>query len=489
MLSCKKLAAAPIVPPLFKYAGLILLLVSACMQAGAASAPTDEKPVIPPDLYHEFKPVPDTENAIINWRRAAAVMAPLEAGDIKLISSCWIPGLPEPSSDDLNHLNQWLQRNHDALQLFNGSLKQPYAQWPERDPQNPQPELRSLNQMIFARLFEADQQAEHGNFAGAATFLEENLKLADDGLHGDPSLFDYLVACTQRTRTQDAILRLASRKSVPVSLLKELLNHLPSLDTEVTIYSNAISVDFTRDYYSKYDVKKTVDAWLKISQTNEVLSILFSTNLVRPAKVILDPSLVAMHPKPYDLNAQLDRETRTYRIYRDNTLTVYSNRDNSLELESEENEDQLLADIKPLMQAVTGEPLPLSRPAAQKARAAYLALDNPIGRVSNCSLLGFIASDLKVCECRTEREATRTCMALLIFEKQKGHLPAALSDLVDEKILPSLPIDQFCGAPLNYSRDAHKVWSVNFDGINDGGSGGKTRWGGKDAVWQIPELN
>src|ERR1700722_14987600 len=163
MLSWKNLAAAPIVPPLFKYAGLILLLVSAGMQAGAASAPTDEKPAIPPDLYHEFKPVPDIENAIVNWRRAAAVMVPLEAGDIILISSCWRPGLSEPSSDDLNRLNQWLQRNHDALQLFNGSLKQPYAQWPERDPQNPQPELRSLNQMIFTRLFEADQQAEHGN--------------------------------------------------------------------------------------------------------------------------------------------------------------------------------------------------------------------------------------------------------------------------------------------------------------------------------------
>ena len=59
-------------------------------------------------------------------------------------------------------------------------------------------------------------------------------------------------------------------------------------------------------------------------------------------------------------------------------------------LEHEEIQAQTLAqDIEPLMELVKDEPLPLSHKAAQKARTAYLKIENPVGRIFSCSLSRF----------------------------------------------------------------------------------------------------
>jgi hypothetical protein len=375
------------------------------------------------------------------------------------------------------------------LDQFNESLKRRKAQWPRRDAQKPQLELRAFRTLMHARLFAAEQLVEQKKFQEAAGSLEDSLKLADDGLTGEPRSISYLACCTARSATETAALRLAKNKDVPIEILKELLSHLPSLDEEVTVYSNLTSTEFTKGYNDKIDVNKLVANWSKFSQTNSVLFRLFPTNLVRPAQILLDPSLVALHPKPFDFKEEIESDILSSRIYRTNTLTFWTNRNNMLEAMREEDRADLLEEIDPLMELVKDEPLPLSHQAAQRAQNAYVAIDNPVGRILRCSILAFGESDLLVCQCRTAREAIRTCLALIIFEREKGRLPPDLTALAQEKILPSLPVDYFCGAPLEYSRDDRKVWSVNFNGVDDGGTAGKTLWRGLDAVWQIPELN
>jgi hypothetical protein len=470
----------------------IVLPLLCCLLSGsgwAASAPTEKKPAIPPDLYSEFEPIPDDQNAIIQWRRADAFVVPLGGNDLPILAYCWTPGARQPASEDMARLQNWVRQNRQALDLFNDSLKMAKAQWPERDPQKTQPELRAFRNLTHARLFEANQMVGEKNFDAAAGLLEGNLKLADDGLAGGPRSLGYLTCCSIRSMTGNAILRLAANKEVPLKTLGELLDHLPPLDGEITIYSNVTSADFTESYQGKIDVNKTVATWSKYSQTNSILFYLFPTNLVKPAKILLDPSLVALHPKPFDLNAAIEQDIYYDRIYRTNTLTVYTKRNNELEMRRAEDREDLLEEIGPLMDLLKDEPLPLSRQAAQRARTAYLAINDPVGRIFHCSILSFGESDIKVCQSRTEREAARCCLALIIFEREKGQLPPDLKALVQEKILPALPVDFFCGLPLNYSRDGHKIWSVNFDGVDDDGTAGKTLWGGKDAVWQIPELN
>lgn len=459
----------------------------AALNGQAVTAFIDEKPAIPADLQFERKTVPPENNAVINWREASKVEVPLSEHQKKVIKFCWTPTAAEPSAEDLNELNAWLRRNEEALRIFKVSCDKPEVQWLERDPQKAQPELIALSLMIQARLFEADQLAERGKYSEAAETLKSNLKLAQAGVNGDAGFLQYLISCRPRTMTQDAIVRFAARRQVPVSIIEQLLTDLPSLNQETNSYARMLSVEFARDYKVSIDVKALAEGWTKISETNGAL-LLYPEECIRPLRVLLDPSLVAVHPKPLDWNSELKESIRYYRIHRANALGTWAERDGSVELDHENHRTELLKEIAPLMDSVKDDFLPLNRHAAQKARAAYLAIKNPVGRILNCSLVEFIGSDIKVFQSRTEREATRARLALLIFERQKHLLPEKLEDLIQEGILKSMPLDLFSDSHLLYSRTERKLWSVSDDGVNDGGKAGSSLWFDKDAVWQIPEL-
>lgn len=456
----------------------------------AVPASEGDKPLIPADLYYTFESIPDDENAIMNWRRAAETEISLSNKARQTIKFCWTPGAREPSVDDLAELQNWLRQNKRALNLFDSSLQKPKAQWPERDPQNVQPELKAVSQLIRARLFEADQLAEQRKFNEATKSLEGSLKLTQVGIDSDAAAqIQYLVSAGARQWVQEAILRLASEREMPLPLLERLLKDLPSIDAETNTYARILRVDFSVYDYSTYDLdlKRMADAWAKIPETN-IAMMLFPEELRRPFKVLIDPSLILKHPEPLDKIAMIENDARHYRIFRTNSFSAWTNHSDVVETERDAAREKFLKDIQPLMDLVKSEPLPLSHQAAQRALGAYVQIENPVGRIFSFTSLA--ESDVRLFRYRAEREATRSILALLIFERQKGILPAKLSDMVNAKILDSIPNDPFAGAPISYSRERRIVWSVGEDGVNDNGDGDdKVLWAGDDAVWNIPELN
>lgn len=455
----------------------------------AVPAKTEEKPAIPADLYFDFKPVPPEDNAIINWRRAAEVEVPLDTNLTEVLRYCWTPGARGPSDQNLDLLQSWVRRNKEALDLFQDSLLKPKAQWPEQDPQNKQPEMLAFTRLIRARLFQADSLAKDKEFSGAVDSLEKSLKLTQLGIEGDATLIHYLLCASARTLVERGMLRLAAARDIPISLQKRLLKDLPRLDSETNTYANILRVEFTRYAYHTTDVHRLAETWAKIPETSAALWF-FPDDLRRPFKVLLDPLLVAAHPKPLDEIASINNEMRHYRIFRTNSMSAWSNRSDIVQEECAATIEKLKWDIKPLMETLKDEPLPLSKQAAERASDAYIRIKNPIGRIFAGSILIDLASDERVFRSRTEREATRAILGLLIFEREKGMLPAKLSDLVNEKILDSVPFDPFANAPLSYSRERRIVWSVGEDGVNDGGEGAEElRWLSGDAVWKIPTIN
>jgi hypothetical protein len=65
--------------------------------------------------------------------------------------------------------------------------------------------------------------------------------------------------------------------------------------------------------------------------------------------------------------------------------------------------------------------------------------------------------------------ATSTILALLAYEREHGALPERLDELVPRE-LEQVPIDDFDGAPLRYSRERRRVWSIGTDLRDEGGS-------------------
>lgn len=469
---------------------LIALLLLATVSGWAATASKDGKPPIPADLFCKLPNVDADENAIINWRRAGEIQIPLEEKLGDAIKFCWMPSAPNPNDTLLEGLETWQHRNQEAREIFDASLAKPKAQWPERNPENVQKELNGLILMTKSRLFEADRLAQRGEFTNAVKSLEGSLRLTQLGVDADAALVQYLISANSRALVQGAMMRLAARRDLPALLRERLLQSLPPLHNETNTYAHILSVEFTLYAAHPTDVKKIAETWSKIAETNIAMS-LYPEEFRRPFKVLLDPMLVSQHPKPYNEAAAMEAGANHYRIFRTNACTAWTNRFTHVEDQREQVSEDFLKEIEPLMELVKDEPFPLSREAARKARSAYLKIEDPVGRLfSVCSLGDLVGSDAKIFRARTAREAGRTVIALLVFEQRKGKLPRKLSELVDEKIVDRLPYDPFADASLCYSADRRIVWSVSGDAVDDDGDNEeKSPWFGRDAVWQIPELN
>ena len=64
--------------------------------------------------------------------------------------------------------------------------------------------------------------------------------------------------------------------------------------------------------------------------------------------------------------------------------------------------------------------------------------------------------------------ATRVILALRAHQLMKGDLPSSLDALVPA-FLDEVPLDNFDGQPLRYSREKRLVWSVGTDLRDNGG--------------------
>lgn len=91
-------------------------------------------------------------------------------------------------------------------------------------------------------------------------------------------------------------------------------------------------------------------------------------------------------------------------------------------------------------------------------------------------------------EARTFLEKQRAVAAIMVFRQERGHLPATLEELVDAKILPSVPHDYLAGRPLRYSRQGARLWSVGPNGNDeDGTTEEEFKFAGDDWVTLLPK--
>lgn len=71
---------------------------------------------------------------------------------------------------------------------------------------------------------------------------------------------------------------------------------------------------------------------------------------------------------------------------------------------------------------------------------------------------------------RANFEATRTLLAMVVFERVHGSLPNTLNDLVTRGVLSELPRDPYSDRPFRYDRARELIYSVGPNGIDEAGS-------------------
>jgi len=453
----------------------------------ALSPSRETKPPIPSDLLYEAKPVTDEDNTIYLWRRAAKGQLKADDRIKEVIRYAWEPEAVAPSDEDQAAIQYWLEQNREALRLMEESIKKPASQWLAKNGEEGQPEIWALVTLTRARMVQAARLAEQDQYQEAANLLDGNLRLSQLAIESDAALIHYLVGARVRTTTQQAIMKLSSRRDAPVATLQRLLEALPSLNTDTNAYDHALRVEFTIYEYPGVDINWFAKAWSQ-SEAKDLVSLMYPEEFQRAFMVLTDPGLVALHPKPFDEIAGIARAAETYRRYRTNACSLWADRVEADEEAAEETNRQFLAEIEPMMKGVADEKFPLNPKAISKARARYLALSDPIGRILQCKNSLLSCDDSRVFKNRTEREAVRLMLALILFERQHGQLPVSVSELVDGKILPRVPWDFFANAPLKYSKERRVIWSFGEDAEDDDADGTLgAPWSGLDAVWEISE--
>ncbi len=106
-------------------------------------------------------------------------------------------------------------------------------------------------------------------------------------------------------------------------------------------------------------------------------------------------------------------------------------------------------------------------------------------------------SILTKCRENTRIAAVRSLLALQAYRQDAGRLPTGLNELVPQ-YLDEVPLDDFDGKPLRYSREKRILYSVGEDLKDDGGFTGEEgkAWakehlyldeGEEPGPWQLPD--
>lgn len=112
-----------------------------------------------------------------------------------------------------------------------------------------------------------------------------------------------------------------------------------------------------------------------------------------------------------------------------------------------------------------------------QAKIHYARVKNPLGRLYEIIFLKRIsemwnAVDVAQLKIDLNRASfLKTLLAVSDYEKRFSKWPQSLNDLVQEKLIPTLPKDYFSGQGLRYDSRRRQIWSVGQNGLDEKGSG------------------
>ncbi len=444
--------------------------------------------IVPEELRYSRSEIPDSENAILDWIKADKFRTNLPATVKDGLQIAWNPNSPEPDEKALAAIRSAIRANEPALMLLDQSLSKPKAQWPKRDPQEEEPALRVLAELMRLRLFEAYEMQISGHQEKAATHLIDTLKIAQTAIDAEGTVVNYVIGRTLRTMTQQVIQSYAVQAGTRLEQLSFLLEHLPPLDAEAASFKRCVQVDLAGCAEKPFDPVKLAHQWTDpVGQDQNPYLSLVQDDLQRAFVVFLTPDLVSGHPAPVDHQAFVSKSAANFLWCIRNCRARWDQQEPEL---SGNNQDAIekafLRDADKVLKIVSEEALPLSGDAIAKVRSAYNRFENPVGRLLDAKDSSLDTSPRRVFLARTEREASRAVLGLQIFRLRNARMPDSLEQLVGEGILPAVPHDAFSSKPLRYSKDRGVIWSVGPDGRDDGGrdTPGKL-YSGADVVWSV----
>jgi hypothetical protein len=498
------------------------LIVVAGLHAGCATpAPGDWTPGAPPELLQHVPPelryvrvdLPPEHNGFARWMEAAA----------KLVPPSEPPGLkdlwddfrnsdgPFPGGEEGRLLAGHLDRNRAALSQLAAAARSGRWQTPPvtNGSQFDYAYLRTLKDFMNYMDAEARRELSKGSPEAAARSILDTLRAGECVLEADGGILDILVGKALQESACAGLLRLAERDDIPVSTWASAIDALSPRPQASASAARALRVELCCELLNHLESAGRFRTWCNVGRVKPV-----------------DPALPEEIYRGANLPGTIRLLSEFIRRWMGNLLRPWPERDRDLADDwrkmhialdfnarmkdwtahgLQTSEDVVLAKLLLAFGRVTLGSMPKftsddkvlwdqweARIQKQVDRAESLSTSK-----ADSLLLARLVVTIWAAGMETyvesfhgmlaEREGARLVVALRMYVARKGRLPAALQDLVDEKILSAVPTDPFSGKPMRYSAERRIVWSVGPDEVDDGGDGDPDwRRMGKDYVWQVP---
>lgn len=483
----------------------ISLLAACTAPRGPATKTPRTSPITPPlrsilleqvpaEVRYRRTPIPDAQNAFPLWERAGKTFIALDAPDAEtLIDSVIDETRGLPAGPEGERIGVWLAKNRECLAHFDAGTKRGRCQFPEIDGFDTElPYLANMKNVAILKAALAKTQAAGGDWESACDTLLAQLRAGDMMALGEGCLIHYLVGIAVQRIGLDGLAWLAIQERVPLSVLEKMRASLASNPRARDALPLALSVELCAVCVPTVEhAERHLGSLLSGGSPRDLKNDEVRQGLLKNVDAIDKAGTVRMLGAYYArmaANARASWRGRArHDLYREADADWRAGIQNAAVLHLGGFIAELL-----YRRWVLGEWMSRQEKAEFKDLWSVKMkhdIVRPFNVVGKAMVSLLLVPDESLCrtaaEAAAEREALRTRVAIRLFHGSKGRYPDSLRELVDAKILPSLPTDPFSDEPLHYSRERGLLWSVGPDGRDDAGEGEGSgrRWEGKDGVW------
>jgi hypothetical protein len=393
---------------------------------------------------------------------------------------------PANVSDALRHrISDWVAQNEECRRLTDEAIAHGAIELP-RAAQSVRLSLAMDDNSIFRHLARVKSGAcglrsSQHDVAGALREAVSILKIGSILMHAECLIVDYLIAHAILGFGVDVTYRVASGAGVSDEQAQSAIASLAAAKVTNEDFKQAHRVEFCRWFLPSIAAIPS-DADGRTLAACHVLgdrSSDFKPNEKQLSEyrrsVQQIATLLEGHPNPLDKEATIRLAGQLHARFFDELDKPVPQRNRNLFDSLKKELSAWPAEVEPDIWIVSAlnekdNPSPLRKLTAQDLKQAHdklCTVDNVLGKrmiVERSSIM--YAHIMELHQARLESRRIR--IALRIYEKKHGGLPEKLDALVDDALLPEVPLDPFDGKPFRYSAERRVIWSVGQDGTNTG---------------------
>ncbi len=365
----------------------------------------------PPDDAHlriTYENIPDEENAFTYFNQAAEALDWPEEGEDEQRAEALLDddGWDEALAADL------LARNEGVLELIDRGLACPHCQVPEmRDWEDFLPELAPWRAISKLGAIRAELLLRQGKEREAFKQTMDLVRFGHCTQHGRGSIIHYLAGMAIKRTGLGQLRHLLGRTTLERDALTPYIDQL----SEYRGSARGLADAFRGEY--------ACASWLiaKAARTEYILfgRFVFKPNRTRRLFADALTMLIDKTDKPYTEASSLDLNIPEYGSLR--TIKGYLSGN---------------VDGKGLFRSIMGSSL--------RVQVAMYRSDSSVG-------------------------ATQILIALKCYTLEHGELPNTLNELVPE-YFDAVPLDDFDGQPVRYSKEKGVLYSIGKDLVDSGGA-------------------